>query len=78
MLRNTIDIILALSIMFSVNSCNSGQNSSFTGAKGEVKLITLYLQYLIDGKLPEWEVPNMIAKYYTVTQALKLARETKE
>ncbi|MDR0726103.1 MAG: Gfo/Idh/MocA family oxidoreductase [Prevotellaceae bacterium] len=36
-----------------------------------------YLQYLIDGKLPEWEVPNMIAKYYTVTQASKLANETK-
>jgi predicted dehydrogenase len=36
-----------------------------------------YLQYLIDGKLPEWEVPNMIAKYYTVTQSSKLANETK-
>jgi predicted dehydrogenase len=33
-----------------------------------------YLQYLIDGKLPEWEVPNMIAKYYTTTQALKMAK----
>jgi predicted dehydrogenase len=36
-----------------------------------------YLQYLIDRRLPEWEVPNMIAKYYTVTQASKLANETK-
>lgn len=34
-----------------------------------------YLQYLIDGKLPDWEVPNMIVKYYTTTQALKLALE---
>ncbi len=34
-----------------------------------------YLQYLIDGKLPEWEVPNMKAKYYTNTTALKMARE---
>jgi predicted dehydrogenase len=34
-----------------------------------------YLQYLIDGKLPEWEVPNMIAKYYTVTQSLKMTNE---
>jgi predicted dehydrogenase len=33
-----------------------------------------YLQYLIDGKLPEWEIPNMIAKYYTTTQALKMAK----
>jgi predicted dehydrogenase len=32
-----------------------------------------YLQYLKDGKLPEWEVPNMIAKYYTTTQAREKA-----
>jgi len=32
-----------------------------------------YLQYLKDGKLPEWEVPNMIVKYYTTTEALRLA-----
>lgn len=32
-----------------------------------------YLGYLKDGKLPEWEVPNMIAKYYTTTKALELA-----
>ncbi|MCF7957086.1 MAG: Gfo/Idh/MocA family oxidoreductase [Phycisphaerae bacterium] len=30
-----------------------------------------YLGYLQDGKLPDWEVPNMIAKYYTTTQALQ-------
>jgi len=36
-----------------------------------------YLEYLKDGKLPEWEVPNMIAKYYTTTLALKLAKEAK-
>jgi hypothetical protein len=34
-----------------------------------------YLQFLVDGKLPEWEVPNMIVKYYTTTEALKVARE---
>jgi hypothetical protein len=34
-----------------------------------------YLQYLKDGKLPEWEVPNMITKYYTTTEALKMARK---
>lgn len=33
-----------------------------------------FLQYLKDKKLPDWEVPNMIAKYYTTTQALKLAK----
>jgi len=34
-----------------------------------------FLQYLVDGKLPEWEVPNMIAKYYTTTRALELAKK---
>jgi predicted dehydrogenase len=33
-----------------------------------------YLTYLKAGKLPAWEVPNMIAKYYTTTQALALAK----
>jgi predicted dehydrogenase len=33
-----------------------------------------FLEYLKDGKLPEWEVPNMITKYYTTTSALKKAR----
>ncbi len=32
-----------------------------------------YLQYLVDGKLPDWEVPNMITKYYTTTEGLKAA-----
>lgn len=36
-----------------------------------------FLDYLRDGKLPEWEVPNMIAKYYTTTSALKLALKNK-
>ncbi len=34
-----------------------------------------YLQYFKDKKMPEWEVPNMIAKYYTTTEALKLAKK---
>lgn len=32
-----------------------------------------YLKYLGEGKLPVWEVPNMITKYYTTTQAQKMA-----
>ena len=36
-----------------------------------------YLGYLKEGKLPAWEVPNMIVKYYTTTSALKLARQSK-
>ncbi len=36
-----------------------------------------FLEYIKAGKLPEWEVPGMITKYYTTTSALKLARENK-
>lgn len=32
-----------------------------------------YMEYLKAGELPAWEVPNMLAKYYTTTQALKKA-----
>jgi predicted dehydrogenase len=34
-----------------------------------------FLEYMKDGKLPEWEVPGMITKYFTTTSALKKARE---
>ncbi|NLH16278.1 MAG: oxidoreductase, partial [Phycisphaerae bacterium] len=34
-----------------------------------------YLQYLAAGKLPKWEVPNMIAKYFVTTSALELAKQ---
>ena len=33
-----------------------------------------YLSFLKEGKLPDWEVPNMLAKYYTTTKALELAK----
>lgn len=36
-----------------------------------------FLQYLIDGALPEWEVPNMITKYYITTKALEMAKNKK-
>jgi len=32
-----------------------------------------YLQYLKDHKLPDWEVPNMLTKYYTTTKSLEMA-----
>ncbi|MBJ6368378.1 putative oxidoreductase C-terminal domain-containing protein [Snuella sedimenti] len=32
-----------------------------------------YLKYLEAGKLPDWEVPNMITKYYTTIEAYKMA-----
>jgi predicted dehydrogenase len=33
-----------------------------------------FLGFLKAGKLPAWEVPNMIAKYYTTTMALEMAQ----
>ncbi|GAB6122953.1 putative oxidoreductase C-terminal domain-containing protein [Dysgonomonas termitidis] len=35
-----------------------------------------YLKYLEEGKLPEWEVPNMLTKYYITTKALEIAKTT--
>lgn len=34
-----------------------------------------YLKYLSQGRLPEWEVPDMLAKYYITTKSLELARQ---
>lgn len=36
-----------------------------------------FLEYLKNKNMPAWEVPNMLAKYYTTTQALELARKSK-
>ncbi|MBT4483135.1 MAG: oxidoreductase, partial [Candidatus Latescibacteria bacterium] len=33
-----------------------------------------YLRFLAEGTLPGWEVPNMIAKYYTTTAGLEMAK----
>jgi predicted dehydrogenase len=33
-----------------------------------------FLQYLRSGKLPEWEVPNMLTRYATIMQAYRLSR----
>ena len=33
-----------------------------------------FLTYMKDGKLPDWEVPNMLAKYYVTTAALDMAK----
>jgi predicted dehydrogenase len=34
-----------------------------------------FLEYLSAGTLPEWEIPNMIVKYYITTQGMKKAME---
>ena len=33
-----------------------------------------YLEYFTKNNMPAWEVPNMLAKYYTTTKALELAK----
>ena len=39
------------------------------------RVMKKYLEYLRNRNMPEWEVPNMLAKYYTTTQALELAKQ---
>ncbi len=34
-----------------------------------------FLDYLSRGTLPQWEIPNMIVKYYTTTEGMKKAME---
>lgn len=36
-----------------------------------------FLEYLKKGNMPAWEVPNMIAKYYTTTKGLELSLKNK-
>jgi hypothetical protein len=33
-----------------------------------------FLEYLKAGKLPDWEVPNMLTKYATIMQAYEMTR----
>jgi predicted dehydrogenase len=48
--------------------CHIGHEAHFQ------KVLEAYLRYLDKGQLPDWEVPNMLAKYYITTQALEMAR----
>ena len=34
-----------------------------------------FLKYLKEGKLPDWEIPGMIAKYYIVTKGWEMSQE---
>jgi len=49
-------------------NCQIGHEAHFR------KVMEVYLQYLTKGRLPDWEVPNMLAKYYITTRALEMAR----
>lgn len=37
-----------------------------------------FLEYLKNNNMPVWEVPNMLAKYYTTTKALELSLKNKQ
>lgn len=37
-----------------------------------------FLRYLAAGKLPAWEEPNMLAKYFTTTEAFRLSHARRE
>lgn len=39
------------------------------------KVAEKYFNFLITREMPEWEVPNMLVKYYITTTALELAKE---
>ena len=46
------------------------------GHEGHFAQVTkAYLEYLKQGKLPDWEVPNMLIKYQTIMEAYKLSRK---
>ena len=36
-----------------------------------------FLRFLSEGKMPAWEVPNMLAKYYTTTEAYRLSQRAR-
>ncbi len=50
---------------------NDGHESHFA------QVTKKYLDYLQNNNMPAWEVPNMIAKYYTTTKAKELANAKK-
>lgn len=54
---------------------NIPQNYRVSHEEHFAQVTSKFLEYLKEGKLPEWEVPGMITKYYTTTSALKLAKE---
>jgi predicted dehydrogenase len=37
-----------------------------------------FLDYMKNDNMPEWEVPNMISKYFTTTNALELSRKSSQ
>lgn len=78
-LRNSFEKLKASYAGLSYKKTDKGYeivipDSFKTGHEAHFAQVTQkYLNYLQEGQLPEWEVPNMLAKYYTTTQALEKA-----
>ncbi len=36
-----------------------------------------FLRFLAEGNMPAWEVPDMLAKYYTTTEAYRLSHRAR-
>ncbi len=51
------------------DNLKKGHEAHFT------RVVETFLSYLKDGKLPEWEVSNTLAKYYITTKALQIAKD---
>jgi predicted dehydrogenase len=51
------------------DECRVGHEAHFRN------VMDAYLQYLSEGRLPDWEVPCMLAKYYITTRSLELAQQ---
>ena len=52
------------------NSYKEGHEAHFG------RVMEKFLEYLNNHNIPDWEVPNTIAKYYTTTKALDMALKT--
>lgn len=53
------------------DSYKEGHEAHFARVTGK------FIEYLVNGNMPAWEVPNMIAKYYTTTEGLEKSIQTK-
>ena len=64
----SIDFRTGATIIVIPEKYKAGHEAHFT------QVTEKYLKYLKAGKLPDWEVPNMIAKYYTTTKSYEMSR----
>jgi predicted dehydrogenase len=67
------DSLLIESVNNKIIKINIPEKYRVTHEEHFAQVTSKFLEYLKAGKLPEWEVPGMITKYYTTTGALKMA-----